>query len=239
MTINTNFVYRETTMQSLPPTRTSQFRLGYLLLILSLGLGLQTANAATLIDDFDDFQAVYSTSQPTADPISVSSTNLSGVLRSLSISSSGDDDSAEMFSEQGSLSIGSDVGTTTNASIYYGFAGMNLSSIADALVFDIASIDIGTQIRIIANGTSEFLLQDISSAGQYSASLLSFSRPDVFGNLNSLQIKINSLTNTDLRLDRISAFKNGSVPEPSSLALLVIGLLTLSRYSVINKHAFI
>jgi hypothetical protein len=224
-------------MHPLSPTRKSQFRLGYLLLIL--GLGLQTANAATLIDDFDDFQAVYSTSQPTADPMSISSTNLSGVLRSLSITSSGDDDSAEMFSEQGSLSIGSDVGTSTNASIYYNFAGMNLASIADALVFDIASIDIGTQIRIIANGTSEFLFQNISLAGQYSASILGFSQPNVFGNLTNLEIKINSLTNTDLRLERISAFKTGSVPEPSSLALLVIGLLTLSRYRLVHVRASI
>lgn len=220
-------------MYLLSPTRKNLVCLGYLLLILSL----QTANAATVIDDFDDVQKVFSTSQPTAAPISISSTNLGGLLRSLSITSSGDDDSAEMFSKNGFLSIGSDAGTTSNASIYYNFAGINLASIADMLVFDIATIDIGTQIRIIANGTSEFLFQDISLAGQYSASLLSFSQPGVFGNLTNLEININSLSNTDLRLGRISAFKTDSVPEPSSLALLAIGVLTLSRYKAIHIRA--
>lgn len=224
-------------MQTLSPTRKSHFGLTFLLLILSTGL--QTANAATLIDDFNEFQTVSSTTQPVSGPISISSTDISGLLRSMSITSSGDDDSAEMFSEQGSLSIGSDAGTTTNANIYYGLTGVNLSAIANVLVFDIASIDIGTQLLIIANGTSEFLFHDISLAGQYSASLFNFSQPNVFGNLTSLEIRINSLTNTDLKLDRIAAFKTGSVPEPSSLALLVIGMLTLRRYRVTHLRAYL
>lgn len=219
-------------------TSTSIFKnqsyLSFLLLILSLVL--PTANAATfLIDDFDEFQAVYSTTQPIAGPIDIGN----GLFRSLSISSSGDDDSAEMISGQGSLSISSDYGTTTNASINYSFGGMNLASIADSLVFDIGTIDIGTQILIIANGSSEFLLQNINLAGQYSASLLSFSQPNVFENLLNLEIKINSLTNNDLRLDRISTFKTGSVPEPSSLALVVIGILTLSRYRATAVRAYL
>ena len=213
-------------MQPLSSSLKNWFRFSYLLLILSLGL--QTANAATLIDDFDDAQEVYSTSQPTAGSIGIAS----GLLRSLSISSSGDDDSAEMISGQGALSISSDYGTTTNASIFYSFGGMNLASSADSLVFDIGSIDIGTQIRIIANGSSEFLFQNINLAGQYSASLLSFTQPSVFGNLLNLEIQINSWTNNDLRLDRISTFKTSSVPEPSSLALVVLGMLTLSRFKV-------
>lgn len=233
-------------MQPSPSIFKNQSYLSYLLLILSLGL--QTANAATLIDDFDDKQKVLSTSQPTAGPISISSTDLSGLTRSLSITSSDDeDDSAKMSSKKGFLIIGSDAGTASNANIYYNFAGhnplgMNLVSIADELVFDIASIDIGTQIRIIANGTSEYLIQSISLAGQYSAPLLSFSQPNVFGRLHNLEIQINSLTDTDLKLDRISAIKiskTGSVPEPSSLALVVIGILTLSRYRAIPVRAYL
>lgn len=218
-------------MQTFSPLRRTRLRFGQLVLTLSLACSLSLANAATLIDDFANFQEVFSTSQPSTGPLAITSTNLSALARSMQITSTGANDSGEMFSELGALSINSDIGTATNTKILYSFVAIDLASIANALVFDVASIDGLTQIRIIANQSSEFVLSNIGLAGQYFAAFASFSQPGVFSNLTQLELQIDSSIDTDLSIDRIAAAKN-SVPEPSSLALLVLGVLAMRCYKV-------
>ena len=209
----------------------------YLLLGSCLALSLQNAHAATtLIDDFTVFQDAYSDTKPSNGPLDISSSGLTGLSRTLKITSSDSDDSGEMFSALGTLRINSDIGTTANASLVYAFAAIDLASIADALVFDISRIDTGTQLVIIANQTSELFWQNISQAGQYVVAFASFSQPGAFAHLTSLEIKFNNLLNADFALSRIAATST-TVPEPSSLALLALGVLAMRRYQVKAIHS--
>jgi len=225
-------------MQTFSPLRRTRLRFGQLVLTLSLACSLSLANAATLIDDFANFQEVHSISLPCDGSLPVTSTGLSGLLRSLSITSSiGVDDSARMYSESGDLSIASDSGAAARASVLYTFSDpdkkINLAATANALIldFDIDS-DLNAQVEIIANQSAHLVFQASPQLAQYIVFFSSFSLPEVFGQLTSLQFNFNTLEAGDLTLSAISA---STVPEPSMVALLAIGLLALRRGKTLVK----
>ncbi|PPD32659.1 MAG: hypothetical protein CTY19_11055 [Methylomonas sp.] len=218
-------------MQTLAPTSKKQTRFARLLLSACLAFSLQPVNAATLIDDFDDFQEAHSIVQPSSGPLVISSTELSGVItRSFAISATGDADSGRMYSELGDLSIASDSGTVVNASVSYNFDNINLTNLANALVFDIES-DLATQIEIIVNQSSSFVFQNSPQLTQYVVLFSSFSAPEAFAQLASMRINFHTLEDGDLLMSGISA-SMVSVPEPSVAALLTIGLLALRRNKI-------
>lgn len=209
-------------------TSQKQSRLSRFLLTGCLAFSLQSVNAATIIDDFEDFQEAHNIIQPSSGPVTISSTELSGVIsRSFGISSTGGEDSGRMYSEAGELSIASDTGSIVNASVIYDFDNINLANMANALLFNIES-DLSTQIEIIVNQTSSFVFQNSPQLTQYIVLFSSFNSPEAFSQLASLRINFNTLEDGDLLMSGISATMT-SVPEPSIAALLSIGLLALSR----------
>lgn len=196
------------------------------LFLASMATSISNTHAATLLDDFNDEQFAMSTTQPDSGSMPISSGMLGPVTRTLSISSSGDDDSSEMFSTAGNLSINNDFGAESVASVVYQFNALDARSFANAWLIDITSIHLGAQISLIANATSEFLFQPISQSGQYMALFSAFSDPNVFGQLTRLELKVISAVNADMSMTSLSAVHNqGTVPEPGMPALLTMGLM--------------
>lgn len=218
-------------MHTTSPTSKKQSRFSSFLLTGCLAFNLQSVNAATLIDDFEDFQEAHNIIQSSSGPVTISSTELSGVVsRNFYISSTGDEDSGRMYSELGDLSIASDTGSVVSASVSYNFDNINLTNLANALLFDIES-DLSTQIEIIVNQSSSFIFQNSPQLTQYIVLFSSFNSPEAFSQLSSLRINFNTLEAGDLLMSGISATM-ASVPEPSIAALLSIGLLALRRNTI-------
>src|SRR5574343_391935 len=152
-----------------------QSRLSRLLLTGCLIFGLQSVNAATIIDDFEDFQEAHNIIQPSSGPVPISL--FSGAIRrSFEISSTGGEDSGRMYSEAGELSIASDTGSIVKASVIYDLDNIKLANLANALLFNIES-DLNTQIEIIVNQTSSFVFQTSPQLTQYIVLFSSFNSP--------------------------------------------------------------
>ncbi|MBS3963070.1 MAG: PEP-CTERM sorting domain-containing protein [Methylomonas sp.] len=203
------------------------------LVTVGLATALTNTHAASLVDNFDDFQYVLSTSQPASGPLVIGSSLPGTVTRTMSITSTGQNDSGEMFSEAGILSISSVQSTSTSASVIYQFDGIDFAGFADAWLIDVTGIDLGATFRLIANDTSEFQFDPISQTGRYIALFSAFSNPGVFGQLNRFELRVSTSNDTDLTLSALSADRtHGSVPEPGTLALLLTGLLLATKLNI-------
>lgn len=203
-------------------------KLSITLLTLASAFLTHNAAAATLIDDFSDFQIATNEINHLLTPIQ--GTDLENVKRTLTATSSTVFSITEIISDGGLLTVNNGFDTETT-SIYYSFNSIVLSAVADAFMLTIEDDDqLPYQIQLIANGSSSYGFADFVGIGQHTINFSKFSNPSVFNHLESLEIKFQGATAWDGHFSRLMADMN-SVPEPSVLALLFVGLLGLSGIS--------
>lgn len=199
-------------------------KLSITLLTLASALLTHNAAAATLIDDFSDFQ-IATNEVNHLSPIL--GTDLQNVKRTLTATSSTVYSITEIVSEDYLLTINNGFDTETT-SLYYSFSPINLSALANAFLLTIEDDDqLPYQIQLIANGDSIYGFADFGGIGRHSINFSWFSNPNVFSHLKSLEIKFEGSTAWDGHFSRLMADMN-SVPEPSVLALLLVGLLGMT-----------
>lgn len=202
---------------------------GLRLVLLALTLALFAGNAvsATLIDDFSDFQAIGNGSDG---PLPISGSDLSGITRSLTATPFANGDTSEVVVEQGLLTVSN--GTNGGfASVLYQFDKINLASLSGAFVLATEFMDLGHQVQLIAYGIDDYG-SNVSSTfgfvdlglGEHIIAFSQFSDASVFGHLTSLELKFQGTDAWDAQF-RLLATNGNSVPEPSVIALLAIGLL--------------
>ena len=204
-------------------------KLSITLLTLASALLTHNAAAATLIDNFSDFQ--IATNEVNSLPLTpIDSTDLKNVQRTLTATSSTGFSFTEIISDGGLLTVNNGFDTETT-SLYYSFSSIDLSAVANAFMLTIEDDDqLPYQIQLIANGRSSYGFADFVGIGQHTINFSKFSNPNVFNHLESLEIKFQGATAWDGHFSRLMADMN-SVPEPSVLALLFVGLLGLSGIS--------
>ncbi len=194
-------------------------------LILTLVIFTQSVDAATLIDNFANFQTTTNTANG---PANVSGSDLNNLQRTLNASPT-PGGTTRIFVEDGLLTVGNSSSSTGTASIYYSFDAIDFTTFANALALTTESSDATYQIQMIANGTSILSIQNLASVAIGSPSTIKFdfsqfSNPAAFKNLNSLELKLRG-TNAAWDAD----FSNlTTVPEPSVTALLIIGALGIA-----------
>ncbi len=201
-------------------------------ILLFTGLLLaQTGHAAVMIDDFLAYQRVENASTLPA-PVTTG-TQLSNLTRILTASQSADSGASTKVivdDYYGQLSIANNASSKGSASIFYSFNSIDLTAVADALVFDLDFVDlIGHQIQVIANTNSVYGFAAMNVAGLHSILFSEFTDPLVFQHLTSLQINFRGERNWDALYGSIST--STKVSEPSIFALLSIGLMLMSRVS--------
>ncbi len=196
-------------------------KLSITLLTLASALLTHNAAAATLIDDFSDFQ-IATNEVNHLSPIL--GTDLQNVERTLTATSNS---FTEIIADDHLLTVSNGFDTETT-SLYYSFSPINLSALANAFLLTIEDDDQQPyQIQLIANGSSIYGFADFGGIGRHSINFSWFSNPDVFSHLESLEIKFEGSSAWDGQFSRLMADMN-SVPEPSVLALLLVGLLGIT-----------
>lgn len=201
------------------------------LLLLSSLLFAQNGQAAFMIDDFLDFQEVENGSTLPMPVIhGTQLTNLTRTLTATPSASPGVITGAVVDDFYGQLSIDNRFGSQGTASVFYSFDQIDLTTVADALVFDLDAIDLlGHEIQVIANTSSIYGFAAMNAIGLHTILFSQFSDASVFQQLTSLQINFRGAKSWDAMYGSISA--NTTVPEPSVIALLSIGLLLMGRVS--------
>ncbi len=193
-------------------------RLGLPLLMFVMLFSMHKAEAAIMIDDFTDFRFVQNGESFSE---TLSDNTLGEVTRTLT-----SDVGTNIVVGGGELALGSDGGVAGTLSLLYSFgsSGIDLDDIAKAFLFNVESVDVNVNLELVANGSTSFLLNNLS-AGQHRIGFSQFSGPeDTFSQLKTLEFKFSGNQGWDLALvGGISA-----VPEPSISALLVIGLLAFT-----------
>jgi len=193
--------------------------------LLALAVVMGDAQAAVLIDDFTMAQSVLN---GTTGPVAVTGTQLNNLTRTITANASPDDAETEVRIKNGFLNILNDSDSTGTASIFYSFDAINLTSMADGFLFNIDFIDLSSEIELIANGTSVFGFANLGGHSLYEIGFAQFSSPDAFNNLTSLRLNVRGAQSWDARFGPLTAASN-SVPEPSTLFLLTLGLAALGR----------
>lgn len=201
-------------------------KLTFPLLMFVLALAVRDVEAAVIIDDFADSQEAINV---TSSPMSIVGVDASlGVVSRTLISSSA---GTSIAVEDGYLGVSNDINGAGFASISYGFSGVDLSGLANALQVNVDFVNGNFGLQVLANGgASEFTLDNLLE-GQLLIAFSDFTNPLVFSALTSLEFKFSGDNGTDLTLFRnIAAVRQpSSVPEPTVLALLVIGLLAIAH----------
>lgn len=189
------------------------------------------AHAASVIDNFTFFQVAQNGSDG---PINITGSDFGNVTRTLTASPASGGDT-EIDIESGAVHISNGNGATGSASIFYTFTPIDLTTIADSIAFNIGFIDLSVELQVIANGLALFDFQNFG-AGPHSISFSQFTHPDSFKNLNSLQFNFQGTGTWDANIDSLTAQHTpqvtSTVPEPTTLALLAIGLFYLRKPSV-------
>ncbi|OAI13235.1 hypothetical protein A1359_12590 [Methylomonas lenta] len=196
-----------------------------LIALFTLILSAQTVQAGVIIDDFTDFQAV---SNGENGPISVVGTDLPNLLRTLTATASPGNGEAEVVVANGVLNISNDFGSIGTTSIFYSFNTIDLAAIADGFLFNINFIDLSHEVQMVANATSFFDFVNFGGVGHYEIGFSQFTDPSVFNRLTSLQLNFRGVKNWDARFGSLVT-ETKSVPEPSVIALLAVGLTALSK----------
>ncbi|QPK63355.1 hypothetical protein IVG45_21560 [Methylomonas sp. LL1] len=206
-----------------------KLKLGWSAILASV-LFFQGAEAATLIDDFQDAQvAVNGSDGPLA--ISQPHTDLLNLQRTLTATAGGSYQTL-IGVDQGVLGVSTDSDTaTSSASVYYTFEAIDLTSTASGIFFNVDFIDSSFQLRMIANATSSFGFKtfDQDDVGRHFVSFSEFSDSSVFAGLQSLELKFEGVNAWDAEFSLMAADVN-NVPEPPVLALLGFGLLVVNGF---------
>lgn len=199
-------------------------KLSITLLTLASVLSTHNAAAATLIDDFSDSQTATNEVNHLSP---ILGTDLQNVKRTLTATSSTVYSITEIVSEDYLLTVNNGFDTETT-SLYYSFNPIDLSALANAFMLTIEDDDqLPYQIQLIANRSSTYGFADFGGIGRHIINFSQFTNPNVFSNLKSLEIKFQGSTAWDGQFSRLVADMN-SVPEPSVLALLLVGLLGMT-----------
>ena len=193
------------------------------MVFITLLLTAEYSLAAVMIDDFTDFQAATNETQG---PLGVNGSQLSNLARTLTATPSLNAET-EVVVESGALSIANNSDSTGTASIYYSFDPVDLTVGSDALVLDLDFIDLFHEIQIIANNSSVYGFANLTGVGEYLIGFSQFTNPLVFKQLTSLELKFRGDKAWDAVYGALST--NTTVPEPSVIALLSLGLMVLSR----------
>ena len=197
-------------------------RLGLPLLTLLFLFGVHKAEAAIMIDDFTDVQEAVGVEST---PMNLKDIGSSSITRILIAESDTDIDVG-----YGYLDLSNREGQAGTLSVLYKFGnsvtGIDLDDIAEALLFNVKAVSVRADLEIIANDNDslKFVINNIAT-GQYRIGFSEFTGPeDTFSQLTSLELKFSGDSDWSVLLD--GGFS--AVPEPSLLALLVIGLLAFN-----------
>jgi len=196
-------------------------RLGLPLLTFLLIFGLHKAEAAMMIDDFTEYMWVQN-KESGSTPLH---SNLGDIDRTLETT-----ESTNIIVLDGILALGSDGDIAGTMSVLYDFgsSGIDLDDRAVALLFNAYVVDGDVNLKFIAkdagNNRSEFVMNNLTK-GEHRIGFSEFSgSEDAFSQLTSLELIFSGDPGWD------AALVGGimAVPEPSSFALLAIGLLALT-----------
>lgn len=200
--------------------------------ILALTAVVSNVQSAVLIDDFSTAQSVMNGS---AGPVNVTGSQLGNLTRIITATASPNDAETTVEINSGFLNIYNDFGSTGTASIFYSFDAADLASIADGLLFNIGLIDLSAEIELIANGTSRFDFANVGVQNLFEIEFAQFSDVSVFSHLVSLRLNFRGAEDWDGQFGPFTA-DSSSVPEPSTLFLLALGLGALG-YSRVYRVA--
>lgn len=187
---------------------------------LALTAVVSNVQSAVLIDDFSTAQSVMNGS---AGPVNVTGSQLGNLTRIITATASPNDAETTVEINSGFLNIYNDFGSTGTASIFYSFDAADLASIADGLLFNIGLIDLSAEIELIANGTSRFDFANVGVQNLFEIEFAQFSDVSVFSHLVSLRLNFRGAEDWDGQFGPFTA-DSSSVPEPSTLFLLALGL---------------
>jgi len=192
----------------------------------------QNGQAAVMIDDFIFNQEV---DNGVNGPVQVTAgTQLSNLTRTLTATESSDSGALTgviVDDFDGVLSIDNNDGSQGTASVSYSFDAIDLSAVADALVFNLNFVDLlGHEIQVIANGSSSYGFAAVDTIGAHTILFSQFTNSSVFQQLTSLQINFRGEKSWDAIYGSIST-NTTTVPEPSIFALLSLGLVLMSKVS--------
>ncbi|MBK1640936.1 hypothetical protein CKO12_03395 [Chromatium okenii] len=217
----------------------NNFKLSTLGLLAAGGLAfsLQASSAALMIDDFLDpgsYVKSFSSTMATTGAINlVNGTDLTGATRELQATSlTGGVSSAlgtSIFAGEGFLSISNDTGVTGTASAIYNFSDTDLTGggILTALLLDVESIDLSTQVKIsLGDGTNTSVsdYQSFDGPGTFFNLLSGFGGVDV-ASANYIRLDFKGATAWDGRFTFLATNEPPTIPEPATLGLFGIGLL--------------
>jgi hypothetical protein len=210
-----------------------------LIALFTLILSAQIVQAGVIIDDFTDFQAV---SNGENGPVSITGTNLGNLTRIITATPSQGGTSTEVVVEAGAFSINNSNDSNGVSSIFYSFNAIDLAAVADAFLFNIIAIDsndLSQQVQFIAmNGASsaEFGFVNVGGPGQLEIEFSQFTNPAVFSHLTGLRLTFKGVQALDSAFGSL-ATESKSVPEPSVIVLLVVGLMAMSQKNPLRKQA--
>jgi hypothetical protein len=210
-----------------------------LIALFTLILSAQIVQAGVIIDDFTDFQAV---SNGENGPVSITGTNLGNLTRIITATPSQGGTSTEVVVEAGAFSINNSNDSNGVSSIFYSFNAIDLAAVADAFLFNIIAIDsndLSQQVQFIAmNGASsvEFGFVNVGGPGQLEIEFSQFTNPAVFSHLMGLRLTFKGVQALDSAFGSL-ATESKSVPEPSVIVLLVVGLMAMSQKNPLRKQA--
>lgn len=203
-------------------------------LTLAAILFTQAAESAVLIDTFSNFQ--YATNGGSG-PINVPGTSLNNLRRTLTATASSSTATTEIVVEKGKLNISNSTDSTGIASIFYSFNTIDFTTFADALLLTAQFSDANYEVEIIANSTSILNFQNLAGVGRHIVSFLQFSDPAAFKQLHSLELKLRgSQSAWDARFSSLTAGST-TVPEPSVIALLAIGVAGITGVRLKKKRS--
>jgi hypothetical protein len=193
--------------------------------------------SALLIDDFSagDFFSVVTNSSPSDTQIG---TGLAGVLggnRTVDIAIGGNG-SVVTTVGSGLLDVGSSAASIATVDVTWdNFSAVDLTEggLADGIFLSLPTpIDNDLDVTFLINGASTFTntYPDGSSGDDFFIAFSAFSDPAAFGSVDSIMMSLTDGTGWDAQVDFIETRPRSApspMPEPGSLALLGLGLISL------------
>lgn len=125
------------------------------------------------------------------------------------------------------LEISNSANSTGLASIFYTLNGGDFYDYGNAIVLDVKTIDLSTQVEIVINGLASSGFQSFTGTGQFYALLSSFSNNSELNSVSTVQLNFKGAQSYDGTFDNFGIDTPPppqSAPEPATMALMGLGL---------------